>query len=116
MKRLVAVVRGSVTSVVTITRREVPETRWSRIALQFGSLNSGLHCRPDEGNAAELEGRKPTGNSNRQRSAPFGDEEATPVALVGREVGRTVGVWVPELLIRLFIGYIYHCYFRHFAY
>jgi hypothetical protein len=27
---------------------------------------------------------------------------ATPLAVFGREVGGTVGVWVPELLIRLF--------------
>jgi hypothetical protein len=37
------------------------------------------------------------------------------LAVVGREVGGTVGVWVPELLIRLFFGY-HHCFFRRFAY
>jgi hypothetical protein len=31
------------------------------------------------GNAAELEGRKPTGNSNRQGSALFRDEETVPL-------------------------------------
>jgi hypothetical protein len=74
---------GCVSSVDTIPCRAVPETRRSGIALQFCSLNSGRHCRPDEGNAAELEGRKPTGNSNRQGSAPLGDEGTVPLLVVG---------------------------------